>query len=226
MSAVTIPSTSPRRVRVPSWLDLRLALGLALVVASVLLGARVVATADSRAQVLVFRSDLQRGTVLTAAEVGTVRAAVPSRAAIYVTDLDAAVGRTLNRAVARGELVARAALDQPTAATALVVPLEPDAAPDLAAGDRVEVWLTAPSCEAILVLSDATVQSAHASVSATFGGAATGQSLVLELPDDLARRVVDAMSIDGARLRAGRLRGPGADTTDLPDLSPCRPAKK
>ena len=50
---LAVPSTeppagpSPRRVRPPRWLDLRLVLGVLLVLGSVLLGSRVVASADA-----------------------------------------------------------------------------------------------------------------------------------------------------------------------------------
>src|SRR3954453_17090022 len=51
MSGVTVsapparPSPSPRRIAAPSWLDLRLVLGVLLVLVSVLIGARVVSGA-------------------------------------------------------------------------------------------------------------------------------------------------------------------------------------
>src|SRR3954452_22866223 len=58
LTAVRLPSTpaspteapagpTPRRVRPPRWLDLRLVLGVLLVLGSVLLGARVVTAADA-----------------------------------------------------------------------------------------------------------------------------------------------------------------------------------
>src|SRR3954453_8266750 len=45
--AEALPGPTPRRVRPPRWLDLRLVLGLLLVLGSVLLGARVVSAADA-----------------------------------------------------------------------------------------------------------------------------------------------------------------------------------
>ena len=56
-----LPGPAPRRVRPPRWLDLRLVLGVLLVLASVLLGARIVSAAD--VTVPVWRS---RGTWLPA----------------------------------------------------------------------------------------------------------------------------------------------------------------
>jgi hypothetical protein len=224
MSAVTATSPVPRRVRVPSWLDVRLVTGLLLVLGSMLLGARVVAGADARTRVVEFSADLHRGSVLTRDELGYARAAVPGGAANYLTDIGAAVGRQLNRDVVRGELVPGAALDLPPATTSVVVPFGPDAAPKVAAGDRVEIWLSSPACPATVVLADVTVQAVHDSSTRSFGSA-QGVSLVVELPTDLARRVIDAMAVDGAVLRAGRLRGDADDAADLVDLDSCR-AKK
>jgi len=225
MSVVTVLSPVPRRVRMPSWVDVRLAVGLTLVLGSVLLGARVVAGADSRSRVVEFTANLQRGSVIAPADVAYGRAAVPTSASTYLTDVAAAVGHQLNRDVVRGELVPGAALDLPPPATSLVVPFGPDAAPKMAVGDRVEIWLSTPTCPATVLLPDVTVQSVHDSTSHSFA-AAEGQSVVLRLPPDMARRVVIAMSIDGAMLRAGLLRGNAVDDADLADLAPCRTPQK
>ncbi len=56
---------SPRRVRPPRWFDLRLLLGLLLVLGSVLLGARVVSAASTTVPVWAVTGDLAAGTVLS-----------------------------------------------------------------------------------------------------------------------------------------------------------------
>jgi hypothetical protein len=88
--------------------------------------------------------------------------------------------------------------------------------------------LSSPACPAAVVLPDVTVQAVRDSDSHSFGSA-PGESFVLDLPVDMARRVVEAMAVDGAVLRAGRLRGSAADTadgSDLADLDTCRASKK
>src|SRR4051812_29815423 len=55
----------PRRVRPPRWLDLRLVLGVLLVLGSVLLGARVVTAADATVPVWSAAGNLAAGTVLS-----------------------------------------------------------------------------------------------------------------------------------------------------------------
>ena len=64
-SAEALPGPTPRRVRPPRWLDLRLVLGVLLVLGSVLLGARVVGAADATVPVWAAAGDLAAGTELT-----------------------------------------------------------------------------------------------------------------------------------------------------------------
>ena len=66
MSAVVVTSPTPRRVRAPKWLDLRLVAGVVLVLASVLLGARVISRANASDSVWAASRDLAPGTVLSA----------------------------------------------------------------------------------------------------------------------------------------------------------------
>src|SRR3712207_4756406 len=57
-ASAEVPGPTPRRVRPPRWLDLRLVLGVLLVLGSVLVGARVVTAADATVPVWSARSDL------------------------------------------------------------------------------------------------------------------------------------------------------------------------
>src|SRR4051794_32919907 len=57
-SSEALTGPTPRRVRPPRWLDLRLVLGVLLVLASVLLGARVVGAADATVPVWAVTGDL------------------------------------------------------------------------------------------------------------------------------------------------------------------------
>src|SRR3954449_3519595 len=67
-----VPGPVPRRVRPPRWLDLRLVLGVLLVLGSVLLGARVVGAADATVPVWAVTGDLAAGTHLVAADLRAV----------------------------------------------------------------------------------------------------------------------------------------------------------
>jgi hypothetical protein len=82
------------------------------------------------------------------------------------------------------------------------------------------------SCSAIAVLADVTVQD----VQSTGGGAfssGSAQGVVIRVPAPLAGRVITALALDGAVIRAGILSGAaaaGAPNDDLPPLDSC--AKK
>jgi hypothetical protein len=224
MSGVTASSPTPRRVQTPSWLDPRLLLGLALVLGSVLVGAKVVTAANHSYRMLAVNRDLAAGTVLSTAELSTVhvRLSSSSRAA-YLDSAGKAVGRRLNRALARGELVPAAAVATPAALTTVTIPFGADAAPALAPGQRMRIWLSTKACPSAVLLADVTVQAVHISGGGSFSSAG-GQNVVVSVEPELATRVVDALAKDGATIRAGVLSGPRAPAAnaDLPDLSGCR----
>src|SRR6476469_1490712 len=72
-AAADVPAgRTPRRVRPPRWLDLRLVLGVLLVLGSVLLGARVVGAADATVPVWAVTGDLAAGTRLDASDLRAV----------------------------------------------------------------------------------------------------------------------------------------------------------
>jgi hypothetical protein len=222
MSGVTVASQPVRRLPVPRWLDARLLSGVALVLVSVIAGARVVSGAQHRQHYLAFVHDLAAGSVVTRSDLSTVTVRLSAATqGSYLGDAAAAVGHLLNRAVARGELVARSALDVPPPSTTLVVPLGPDAAPRLAAGERIAVWLSTASCPSVLLIPDVTVQSARPASNGVFDSSG-GQSVVVQVPPAAATRVVSALAMDGARLRAGVLLGPTGSDAALPDIESCR----
>jgi hypothetical protein len=224
MSGVTVSSPVPRRVRAPSWADPRLLLGVALVLGSVLVGAKVVSSANHSYRMLTVNRDLAAGTMLTTADVSPVRVKLTDRGRrLYLSDERAAVGRQLNRALGRGELVPVSALSTPAALTTMTIPFAPDAAPALSPGQRVEVWISTKGCPSSVLLADVTVQDVHTSAGGSFSSAG-GQSIVVSIAPALAGRVVDALARDGATIRAGVLTGPmhAAANELLPELADCQ----
>jgi hypothetical protein len=223
MSTVSPMSPPARRLGLPTWFDTRLLIGVTLVLLSVAGGARLISGARHTSAVVAITRNLEAGTWLSAADIEIVRAQLPRDArAQYLTDPSDAIGKRLGRALSAGELVPLGALRVPEPATTVVIPLPPDAAPTLAAGQRVVLWLSTPSCSSRLLLDDVTVQSVHENRSATFA-AAGGQTLVVSLPPDRAERVIAALAIDDVVLRGARLDGSIA-AAELPDLAPCRSA--
>src|SRR3954447_20447425 len=126
-AATTVPDDggrSPRRVRTPRWLDLRLVLGVLLVLGSVLLGARVVSAAHATVPVWSAAGDLAAGTVLTKDDLVAVDVRLDDAAAAYLSTTTRPAGRTLSRAVSAGELLPRATLVEPDELVQLALPVQ------------------------------------------------------------------------------------------------------
>jgi hypothetical protein len=228
MSSVVTSSPDPRRIATPSWFDLRLVLGVVLVLASVLIGASVVSRASDTDGVVVATHDLSAGTILRGADVRVVQVQLPHEGrAAYLADPDDAVGRTLDRAVERGSLLPGAAVTEAPPRTTLTVPFTAGTAPALHAGQRIEIWLSTPRCAFVVLLPEVTVQSVRAGDSGSFSDAGSGQNVVISVEPQLAPRVVSAQSIEDARLSAGVLvggRASGAPSIGAPAGSSAAPA--
>jgi len=143
--AVASPPAS--RARRPSWRDPRLAIGLALVCISVLVGARVLGAADDTVAVLAARDSLAAGQRVTADDLTEVRLRFASEAD---ADRYLAAGQTipegavLVRPVGAGELVPRGALaTERGGLIELPLSVDPGRVPaSLRAGSVVDVWVT------------------------------------------------------------------------------------
>ena len=143
-------SPSASRLSAPGWLDGRLVLGVLLVLVSVVVGARVLSSADRSTLVWAAAADLSAGAAITAADVQ----AVPVRLLgelddRYVPQQQDLVGQVLERPIARGDLVPRSALlEDPQDVQTRLVTVPVDGArfpPGLARGQQVDVWLTPES---------------------------------------------------------------------------------
>src|SRR4029079_1816956 len=123
MSAVVVTSPTPRRVRAPKWLDLRLGAGVVLVLASVLLGARVISSATASDSVWAVSRDLAPGTVLSAGDLSEVHVRLPAGADAYLPVHTVVLGQSVTRPVTAGELLPRAALAATNAPNTVKGPL-------------------------------------------------------------------------------------------------------
>jgi hypothetical protein len=168
-TAAVPPGPTPRRVRAPRWLDLRLVLGVLLVLGSVLLGARVVGAADATVPVWAVAGDLAAGSELTTADLVAVDVRLDDAAGAYVSTGTDPAGRTLGRAVRAGELLPLSALEEPGNVVHLALPVQSGyVPPDLRRGQLVDVYAVAdpaagaPAAGAAgvgLVVSSAPVQA-------------------------------------------------------------------
>lgn len=169
-------SPAARRIRSPSWLDLRLVLGVLLVLVAVAVGARVVAGADRSTTVWGLSHDVASGTALTAADLRQVRVQLYSDAPRYLSTAISPAGQVLNRDLQGGDLLPRTALGP--VPSGVVVPLPVDRGllpPGLSHGDRIDVYVGPGSGADAAgttrpVLQAATVQT----VSTGQGGALSG----------------------------------------------------
>jgi hypothetical protein len=141
------PSPPAARLRRKRWADPRLGLGAALVVTSVVAGARVVAAADDSHAVWAVTRNLAAGSTLTAADLSIRQVRLDGAVNPYVAGTGPApVGTVLRHDLAAGELVPAAALGStaPAAERLVTVPVGRDRLPlGLEPGQRVDVYAAA-----------------------------------------------------------------------------------
>ena len=160
---VSRPAEAPtapvaRRVRPPRWLDLRLLLGVLLVLGSVLLGARVVGAADATVPVWAATDDLAAGTVLTTDDLSVVEVRLDDVAEGYLSASVGPEGRTLARSVGEGELLPRAALEEPAELVQVALPVQAGwVPPALQRGQLVDVYAVADPAAGASGLADGSV---------------------------------------------------------------------
>jgi hypothetical protein len=212
LTADPLGSPPARRLRQPSWLDLRLVLGVLLVLVSVVLGTRIVAAADSSTRVWAVTGDLAGGTTLTSADVRVVRIRLFDNAGRYLATTTSPAGRMLARPLGEGELLPRAALTDQSSGRLLSLPVSSLHAPDfLRRGQRIDVYATTkgggstqPS-RTERVLSGVPVQAVRAPHPGLTGGTEYAVLIVVP-PEDVARVVaalrtaeIDVTVVTGAR---------------------------
>jgi len=188
----TVPEgPTPRRVRPPRWLDLRLLLGVLLVLGSVLIGARVVSAADATVPVWSATGDLAAGTVLTADDLVAVQVRLDDAAGGYLSTSTDPAGQVLGRAVGDGELLPRSALDPASDEVQLALPVQAGfAPPTLARGQLVDVYAVADpaagatdvSGDVDLVVGGATVQAVTGRGDGVLSTSATTIQVVVGVP--------------------------------------------
>lgn len=135
------PSPPARRLRAPSWLDLRLVLGVLLVLVAVVVGARVLAGADKSTAVWGLAHGVARGTAIQDADLRRVKVRFFSDRGPYLPATTSPIGLVAARDLHAGELLSRTALRQVPTSMLVPLPVPPaQVPPDLGHGDRVNVW--------------------------------------------------------------------------------------
>ena len=223
MSRVGASSGSSGRARLPSWLNPRVIAGIVLVLVATAVGALVIGRAERTSRVWATTRALAPGIVLRADDLQAVTARLPGEVSKYLraSDKDRLVGLTVNKTLIAHELLPASALSGTPAGTTVSVPLPSGDAPPITRGQRVRLWMSTHRCKAVVVLTDVAVQDVTNSSGGTFGTGG-GQTIVVRLPADEASRVVLALGIDSAVMRAAVVSGSRfADGAPEPSLANC-----
>lgn len=199
-----LPGPTPRRVRPPRWLDLRLELGVLLVLGSVLLGARIVSAADATVPVWAATTDLAPGTELDADDLTVVNVRLDEAATLYLSAGTRPEGEVLGRAVRAGELLPFSALEEPAEHVQLPLPVPAGyVPPGLKGGDLIDVYAVAdPAAGAVgiadgsvtLVVRRATVQEVMGGSDGVLSTPTTAVQVVVAVPADRAADVLTSIA--------------------------------
>ena len=147
MSVPPVPKAA--RLVAPSWLNTRVVLGLLLVLVSVVVGARVFASADDSQGVWVATRDLAPGTTLAEGDLEQARVRLFDNGGRYlVASAPKPVGYVLTRGVGADEFLPALGLRRPDELAQplrdVSVPVEAGHLPgDLQTGQQVDVYVTA-----------------------------------------------------------------------------------
>lgn len=189
------PAAAPSAVRVarPGWRDPRLWIGIAIVAACVVAGARLFASADDTVEVWSVRSDTPIGSRVSDADLEVQHVRFSDLGALdryFQADEELPEEMVLTRAIGEGELLPRAAVGSAKDADVVQVPLLLDAGrvpPSVTAGSRVNVWMSgAKQPLGNPVLEDVEVISKGSSADALSSDGQVQLTLAVEPSDEQA----------------------------------------
>ena len=106
-----LPAPPAIRLKSPSWLDGRLVVGVVLVLLSVLVGAKIIASSDHYDTIWAASRDLAPGTTLVKADLLLVNVRFKDHGGVYISAAGPSpVGRTTSAPLTSGQLIPLAAL--------------------------------------------------------------------------------------------------------------------
>jgi hypothetical protein len=191
---------TPRRLARPKWLNVRVVGGILLVVAAVLVGARVIGASSQTAAVWVAGRDLAAGTVLSQGDLTTADVNLGDNSTLYLTPGSSEpTGLTVVTAMAKGELLAASAVAESDEGRVVAIGVEPgNMPPGVAHGSTIDLYLTkggSAGAEAQatteLIGEGITVQSVTAPATGGLSGATSNQfQLSVLLPAGVADKLV------------------------------------
>jgi hypothetical protein len=174
-------------------MDPRVLGGILLVIASVVVGSRVIAASAQTAPIWAATKAISAGTVLVAGDLEPVDVNLAAAGTRYVGTASSAVGRVVNVAIGAGELVPASALGDAPSGRIAVIPVPPEKfPPGVDHGSVIDLYLTtdvaasggeAPSTATSLLRSGLIVQSVSAPSTGGLSGAAANQYQIAVLVD-------------------------------------------
>lgn len=202
-----VPAASPaRRVSAPSWRDPRLLIGLVLVLASVVLGARVVGAAQETIGVWALSHAVGAGQPLTASDLRVVQVHLDegTTSAYLVGSEVPGPDLVALRGLGAGELVPRSALGRTGDLTSrpVTVPVAGNVPQGVQVGALVDLWVV--RTDAVATTEEPTepellVEAAEVSAVAAGGGALgarSGADVQVVVPSAALPAVLQAVSQD------------------------------
>ncbi len=191
---------TPRRFARPKWLNLRVVGGVLLVLAAVVIGARVIGASSQTASVWAADRNLAVGTVLAPGDLTVAEVNLGGNREHYLTpDSASLVGRTVISPLAAGELLAESAVQETGSGRVVAIGVTPDnMPPGVDHGSTVDLYLTTGGAAGAqdkatteLIGRDLTVQSVLAPATGGLSGATSNRyQLSVLLPAETADKLV------------------------------------
>ncbi len=202
------PAPAPRRLSRPRWVNVRVVGGILLVIAAIVIGARVIAAGSQTSPVWAAERSLAAGTIIGAGDVAAVEVNLGANADAYLSPGSGSpVGMTLAAPLAAGELLAASAVGPSENGRVIAIAVAPEhLPPGVGHGSTIDLYLTTDATPGSgdpattdLIGRDLTVQSIAAPASGGLSGATSNQyQLSVLLPADVADRLVRVLPTGSA----------------------------
>ena len=229
---LALPAVPAIRLKSPSWLDGRLVVGVVLVLLSVLVGAKIIASSDHYDAIWAASRDLAPGTTLVKADLLRVNVRFKDHGGVYISaNGPSPVGRTTTQSLGNGQLIPLSALPSspPVPVRLVTIPvakLHMPSGNDLH-GVQVDLYVTPKAvgdaqAAPPLVLANVTIAS---TITDSALGGSNGSGVVLSVPLPYVDAVVAAAqqgAVDLVRVPgSGSVAAPsaGASVTPAPSAA-------
>ncbi len=210
MDMAELPKPTAARLRKPSWRDSRLVVGLVLVLLSMAIGAKVIASVNDTVPMYAATAALVPGQPVSQRDVKRVDVQLGANGGGYVAaDHDIAANTFALRDIRPGELLPRSALGTKADVNLkpVSVPVDGGGAAQLTAGSIVDVWVNAKDVASsadkfgspVKTLEGATVVRTPDTTGGGLGAASGTTAVQVMVPDAGVQALIAAID-QGARI--------------------------